>query len=96
VDISEIIWLPVVEDKLASKHRLSTDEAEEAFASNPLITFIERGRVQGEDVYAAWGRTDAGRYVVAFFIWKLAGDALVLSAGDMTDKERRYYARTHG
>jgi len=30
VDISEIIWLPDVEDKLASKHRLSTDEAEEA------------------------------------------------------------------
>jgi uncharacterized DUF497 family protein len=95
VDIGETIWLPAVEDKLATKHRLTTEETEEVFANDPLVTFVERGRVQGEDVYAAWGRSDAGRYVLALFIWKLTGDALVLSARDMDAKERRYYAKTH-
>jgi uncharacterized DUF497 family protein len=93
VDIKEIIWLPAVEEKLTTKHGVSTNEVEEVFVNNPLITFVEKGRFQGEDVYAAWGRTHAGRYLRVFFIHKLSGDALVLSARDMDKKERRYYAK---
>lgn len=47
----------------------------------------------GEDVYAAMGQTDAGRYLIIFFISKPNNRALVVSARDMERKERRQYAR---
>jgi hypothetical protein len=31
---------------------------------------LERGKIDGEDVYAAYGRTDGGRYVTVVFIRK--------------------------
>lgn len=47
----------------------------------------------GEDVYAAYEQTDAGRYVIVFFIYKAANAALILSACDMDAKERSRYER---
>ena len=38
-------------------------------------------------------QTDAGRYLVVFFIHKLTDEVLILSARDMDDKERKSYAR---
>jgi len=34
--------------------------------SRDKIRFIEKGDVKGEDVYAAMGRSRAGRYLIAF------------------------------
>lgn len=45
-----------------------------------VIMFIQPG-----------GQTDAGRYLIVFFIYKSPGSALVLSARDMDSKERRRY-----
>ena len=95
MDIRELLWLPEVEAKLATKHKVVRDEVEEVFAERPLVTFVEKGHFQGEDVYAAWGRTGAGRYLRIFFVHKLMGDALILSARDMDTKERKYYAKAH-
>jgi uncharacterized DUF497 family protein len=47
--------------------------------------------VEGEDVYVAYGQTDAGRYLSIFFIRKHGTAALPISARDMTQAERRYY-----
>ena len=44
---------------------------------------------EGEDLYAALGRTESGRYLIVFFIYKLSGEAFILSARDMDDKERK-------
>jgi uncharacterized DUF497 family protein len=41
----------------------------------------------------ALGQTDAGRYVTVLFIYKTTAEALILSARDMADKERRQYGR---
>lgn len=46
-----------------------------------------------EDVYSASGQTDAGRYLVVFFIHKPGHIALILSARDMDLKERKRYGR---
>ena len=35
----------------------------------------------------------AGRYLIVFYIRKLAGTILPISARDMDDAERRYYER---
>ena len=56
-------------------------------------SLVEKGDVKGEDIYAAMGRTRAGRYLITFFIRKKDNSALVISARDMTGKERRYYGK---
>ena len=54
---------------------------------------IERGDVEGEDLYAAIGQTSAGRYLMIYFVHKKTGEALVVTARDMTKKEKRSYAK---
>ena len=91
--IDDFIWLPEISEKLAAKHRVLQDEAEEVFFNEPRYRFIEKGYRPGEDVYSASGRTDAGRYLIVFFIHKMSNVALILSARDMDRKERRRYGR---
>jgi len=88
-----IIWLRNVVDKLAWKHRVTIDEVEEVFRRLPRYRFLEKGDVAGEDLYAALGQTEAGRYLVVYFIYKVTAEALVLSARDMTRKEKKSYAK---
>ena len=91
--IDDIIWLPQTIDKLAWKHHVTPEEVEEVLFGNPLYRRVQRGHIPGEDLYAALGRTDAGRYLIVFFIYKPARKALILSARDMEEKERRQYER---
>jgi uncharacterized protein len=89
----EVIWKEVFVDKLEQTHRVMPDEVEQVLFSKPFIRRAEKGRVQGEDVYVAYGQTAAGRYLVVFFILKYQTAALPISARDMTQAERRYYAQ---
>lgn len=91
--IIDIIWLPQIVDKLFSKHQVNPEEVIEVLFGSPFYRKVQRGHVSGEDVYLAMGRTDAERYLVIFFIYKLTQEALVLSARDMDRKERRQYGR---
>ena len=91
--ITRVVWLRDVVDKLAWKHNVSTDEVEEMLRNHPRFRFLERGRVSGENLYAAIGRTDTGRYLIVYFIHKHGGAALVISARDMDKKERKRYGR---
>ena len=91
--IEKFIWLEEIEEKIIRKHHVQPVEAEEAFFSRPLFRFMERGQRKGEDVYAVHGQTQAGRYLTVFFIHKKNGDALIISARDMTNQERRLYAK---
>ncbi|GIK71137.1 MAG: hypothetical protein BroJett021_01250 [Chloroflexota bacterium] len=91
--IAECLWLPYIIEKLASRHGLQPDEVEETFLNVPRFYRVERGERAGEDLYAAYGQTNAGRYIVVFFELKIDGVALVISARDMTVRERRRYAR---
>ena len=59
--IDDFIWLPDILDKIASKPQVAENEAEEIFFNQPRFRFMESGNRRGEDVYSAWGRTDAGR-----------------------------------
>ncbi len=88
--IREVIWKLQFIDKLNSKHGVSTQEAEDVLFGTPHVVRMEKGKVKHEDVYAAFGQTYVGRYLIVFFINK-AGAALPISARDMTHSERRYY-----
>jgi uncharacterized DUF497 family protein len=89
--VTEVIWLREVVDKLLWKHSVTTDEVEEIFDGKPVLRRIERGRVAGEDLFIALGQSDSGRYLVVFFIRKDNERALVISAREMTRKEKRLY-----
>jgi len=91
--VKEVIWLPEVDDKLWEKHHVTVVEVEEVLFGKPHVRFVEQGHQQDEDLYAAYGRTEAGRYVIVFYVLKRGGRALVISARDMDDKERRTYGR---
>lgn len=88
--IYDVIWKEVFVDKLADKHGVSVEEVEDVLFSKAHFRRVEQGRVEGEDVYAAYGQTDAGRYLIVFFIRKYGSAALPVSARDMTQTERRY------
>lgn len=91
--IDDFLWLPDIVEKLVIKHRVTQDEVEEVFFNRPQFRFVETGHRPGEDVYAARGQTDAGRYLVIFFLHKPNHVALILSARDMDQRERRRYER---
>jgi uncharacterized DUF497 family protein len=91
VEIRDLIWLDSIVEKLARKHSVRPEEVEEVFANFPIFRFAEKGHISGEDVYAASGQTDAGRYLIVFFIYKQNRNALILSGRDMNNAERRRY-----
>ena len=92
MEITGLIWLDEVVDKIESKHHVTQTEVEEVLSGRPKVKKIRKGRFRGEHVYRALGRTKAGRYLTVFFIHKRTGEALILSARDMDRKERRSYA----
>lgn len=91
--ITGIVWLRNVVDKLLWKHNVTTDEVEEVFGCGPRFRWIEGGDLEGEDLYAAMGQTEAGRYLIIYFIHKASGAALIVSAREMTDKEKKSYGK---
>lgn len=93
MNIEGIIWLGNIVDKLAFKHHVETYEVEEVLAGTPKFRFVEKGERQNEDVYMALGQTESGRYLTVLFIHKITKEALILSARDMAEKERKLYAR---
>ena len=93
MQIDEIIWQQQFVEKIAIKHGVEKTEVEEVLSNRPRFRFVSKGNRAGEDVYSAMGQTDAGRYLIIFFIRKSNRRALVISARDMTRTERRNYER---
>lgn len=91
--IYEVIWKEQFLNKIEHKHQVTGDEVEQVLFSRPHVRRAETGRVKGEDLYVAYGRTQAGRYLLVFFLRKLPARALPISARDMTPSERQYYER---
>jgi len=83
-----------IEDKLQAKHGVTCYEAEQVLLNRPRVRFAEKGHIEGDDVYVAFGRTFEGRYLSVFFIYKFdVRTAMVISARDMSKKERKAYGR---
>jgi uncharacterized DUF497 family protein len=83
MNITDFLWLDEIVEKLEVKHQVTQEEVEQVFVT----------KQQNEDVYAAYGQTEAGRYLTVFFIHKPGHLALIISARDMDDKERKRYGK---
>ena len=93
MNITGIIWLEDIVEKLAWKHHVEQHEVVEVLQRSPKFRLVETGHREGENVYSASGQTDAGRYLVVFFVYKRNKQALIVSARDMSRAERRLYER---
>ena len=91
--VHDIIWLTEIEEKIIRKHNVWPDEVEDVLLARSHVRFMERGHQPGEDLYAAFGQTEGGRYLAVFFILKQSGAALIITAREMTQKEKRSYGR---
>ena len=92
--INGIIWFDDIIEKLIRKHNVQQHEVREVLVNRPRFRFVEKGHRAGENVYAAMGQTDSGRYLIVFFVYKTDKRALILSARDMTKAERKLYEKT--
>lgn len=94
MQIEFIVCPEHIEDKIESKHGVSCREARQTLLNLPRIRFAEKGYVEGENVYAAFGQSYGGRYLAVFFVYKPANKtAIVISAREMSNKERKGYGR---
>ena len=92
--IVSIIWLQQYIEKLYVKHGVEVDEVEDVFYEHPRIEIAGKGKVQGENLYKALGKTEDGRYLTVIFIYKPSKQkALVISARDMNDAEHKRYGQ---
>lgn len=91
--ITGFIWLEDIVEKLDRKHQVQPYEVTEVFEGYAYFRFVERGHRKGENVYAALGQTLGGRYLIVFFVLKQDKRALILSAREMTQSERRMYGK---
>ncbi len=79
-------------DKNRRKHNVSNTECEEPFFNQPLRVADDIGHSQGESRYYALGRTNAGRLL--FVVFTIRQNMIrVISARDMSRKERESYAK---
>ena len=80
-------------DKNWELHRVPFWEAEEVFFNEPLVVRRDRKHSDQEERYLALGQSDSGRRL---FISVTIRNSLirVISARDMTRRERRIYEQT--
>jgi hypothetical protein len=93
VTIKDIIWLERIVEKLAWKHNVLPSEVEEVLGGDCKFFRKERGKVEGEHLYNALGKTEAGRFLSVFFVRKLQDKALIVTARDMNNSERKRYGK---
>ncbi len=67
--LREILWDDKFILKIQKKHNVKVEEVEEALLSETLLRRARRGKVKGEDVYIAYGKTLSGRYLFIYIIY---------------------------
>lgn len=80
-------------EKLESKHGVHWGEIEEFFGRYVKILRTHRKDQYGEPRYLGLGRTESGRYLIVFFVGVPPDQAKVISARDMTEKERNIFRK---
>lgn len=82
MEISDFDWDEGNVDHIA-RHGVGPDEVEEVFDESPRIFRGRGGR------YVALGRSSVGRYLFVVFEYWGRGEARVVTARPMTQKEKR-------
>ena len=80
-------------NKIWGRHRVTPAECEELFFNRPLVVETDAKHSSGEDRLYALGQSDSGRLI--FVVFTIRGRLIrMISARDMSRKERRIYRST--
>lgn len=93
--IERFDWRHDREEHIA-RHGVSREEVEEAVFEDRAGILLRQGPAQrnrDETVYQHLGCTEAGRYLFTALLYIGGGEAIPLTARNMTDAERRRYRR---
>jgi hypothetical protein len=93
MDFSQIVgfeWDSANRDKNWIRHKVSWTEAEEVFFHPPLLVYPDPQHSRAEDRFYLLGRTAEDRRLFVVFTIR-RGKIRVISARDMSNKERRIY-----
>jgi uncharacterized DUF497 family protein len=83
-------WDAANSGKVWERHRVMPTECEELFFNRPLVVNSDEKHSTGENRFYALGQTDSGRLL--FVVFTVRGALIrVISARDMSRKERRMY-----
>ena len=79
-------------EKIENKHGIAFVEVESMFRRPHLVL---RGSMDqyGERRYTSMGQTGRGRYILAVYVIEEPDLARIITARDMTDRERTYYRK---
>ncbi|MBI1742645.1 BrnT family toxin [Candidatus Acetothermia bacterium] len=77
-------------NKLVQNHHATPEEVEEVFFDD--LPHFKKYR----DIYHAYGQTVPGRYLFAVFRLLGSDKAKLITAYEMSEKQRRYYQRVKG
>jgi uncharacterized DUF497 family protein len=80
-------------DKNLLKHQVQNWECEQIFFNEPLIILDDPKHSLSEKRWAAFGQTDAGRFLAIIFA-KREKLLRVISARDMNRKEKKFYEKS--
>lgn len=81
--------------KSHDKHDVTSAEAEQVFFNQPLIVLADQRHSLAEARYHALGHADGGRLLHLTFTLRENGMLIrVISARDMSRKERNFYAQS--
>lgn len=93
-DITDFDWDEGNRDKNWVNHLVSTGECEEIFFNLPLLLQPDPAHSITEARYFVLGQTNAGRHL--FIVFTIRSDKIrVISARDMSKKERGAYGEAH-
>ena len=77
-------------DKNLIKHNVENWECEQVFFNRPLLVLDDTRHSVSEKRWAAFGKTDADRFLVVMFT-KRGNLIRIISARDMNKRERKFY-----
>ncbi|RJQ31179.1 MAG: hypothetical protein C4589_02045 [Peptococcaceae bacterium] len=92
MNIFEFIWNDDIINHII-KHNVTPEEVEEICFGIPVIIKSKQAPKGINTIYYALGHTESGRYLFIAFIYFKRGRAMVVTARDMDQKERKYYRR---
>ena len=81
-----------IEEKIR-RRGIDLNDISQVFRRSPVLHVDGRDRFGGKK-YFAWGQTLAGRYVFVVFVPECPADGRIISARDMTSKEKKRHIRS--
>ena len=94
-DVRQFEWDEGNSEKSWARHGVRSSECEELFGEQPLLLSDDLAHSGSEPRYLALGKTRAGRRLLVVFTVR-SRRLRVISARDMSRKERNIYEAAHG